>query len=1315
MFIQKPFSLTTSTGGGAGWVPKGAIVLDDQQYFSRTPGSAGNRTTWTYSLWIKRNQTNPINYSQYPSAGPNASAFMLSVLNTSSAPNFRFVGSDSTGGNNRIRVSDDVGATLFDTGAEFSDVSGWYHIVFSFDSTQPLQDNRLRLFVNGQRVADYGLYNAGNLTLNEEWAVNNTVQHNIGKSAVADYLYATISEVIMLDGYAALPSELGQYNSNGIWIPIDPSTIVAAQKGTNGFWLDFADSSDLGNDVSGNNNDFTATSITSANATLDNPSDSGSKSNYCTWDSNNRQVPNGNDIILSNGNLQLLKGSGSSNPSIKSTLPFHGKQYVEMRMIANSSAVGSRQNIGIIEYNANLETGFTPSSNATFSGVVFPRLQGWSDGVAGTIGADLTNGQTVCVAFSEDDQKWWYRVNDGSWIGGGDPTVPSSTPSGTFTSGKTYLWSGFVSDTNDENITDFGQNGYAYTPPSGYLPVNTINMTTPTITDPSLHFSGIGYTGNGLGQRVGGFLPFTNSFKVANSARFDAPTDYITYDNTSGHTNSAKGTISVWMKSSNLLNISGTVGGVFSFNGDKFRAYISKTTGQMQIEAYEGGGAAGPAQVIPRPYFTGQSSWNHFVFQMDYTGSGSASSANFKFYFNGLEVELSTANYGTLGGTPFAGTMILGAGFNSPVTNFLFDGYMAEYIYVDGSIIAPSVFGETDTSTNRWIPKDPTTTLSSAGSFGNNGFYYDFASGTALGNDVSGNNNDGTPTGFDSTNGSNQMYDTPTQNFPTYNRDSVFSDSSLTEGNTTVKLVTANADNCSIIQAPLPSTGVHYWEVLALNTGSMYFGVSYNDNTLSASGFDQSWLIGMNGQRYDPFTGSGTALFTALSAGDMIGMAYNGNLKALYYSINGAWMDAAGSLGNSATVKAEIEAGTATTNAIFIGVSQPALIGTNNITATSILMPAVLDTSYGAMTTLGSNANMGAWRYLDSGALTYTSTADGYFQSTTIPTNAKALSQPNLESSSSGVTALNLIKSTSAATDNFISDRLTGPNQFMTTKGPTASQQSATTGGVQTFLQDGVQIGAYGDVNTDDALYNSFSWAGGGAGATSSPAGTIASTVTVNTTAGFSVITYTGTGSAGTIGHGLGVAPACIWVAMRSNAYGWAIYHQELGNTSFIRPFKPDAVVTGSTFWNSTTPIANTFSVGTDATVNESSSTFVAFAFTEIEGYSKFGSYIGNGNADGPFIYCGFQPELVIYKNSSAASTDWRQSSVVDYPNNPVTNCVFPNLASAASAGAIEIYSSGFKISNSSSAASGDGNTMIFMAWAKHPFGGSDFGQSRAR
>ena len=1020
---------------------------------------------------------------------------------------------------------------------------------------------------------------------------------------------------------------------------------------------------------------------------------------YCTWDDNNRQVPNGNTIVLSKGNLQAVQGS-ASNQSVKSTFPFHGKQYIEVKMISNSSSVGSRQSIGIIEYNANLENGYTPSSNSTFSGIVFPRLTPYSDGSAGSVGADLTDGQTICLAYSEDDQKWWYRVNDGAWIGGGDPTVPGSTPSGTFTSGKTYLWINHLYDSSDENITDFGSNSYAYTPPSGYLAVNAANLPAPTIPDPSLHFSGIGYTGNGTAQRIGNFIPFTDSNTVSNSGRLDTGSSQYLSKTFAGAGNNKIGSISFWIKRGKL----GTDQQLFhcGTGGSSQIRFSANNTLYFRLE--DSSGSAVGQRTSTRT-FEMTDTWYHMLFTFD------CAAGTMQIYVDGLELTAFSASTGPSDtASTFSSAAAHYIGSTHAPADYL-DGYLAEFVYVDGTKLTPSSFGQTDTSTNRWIPKAITGLT-----FGTNGFYFNMASGTALGNDVSGNNNDWAMNGMDTTNGSNQMYDTPTQNFPTYSRNSVFSDSSLTEGNTTVKLVTANADNCSILQAAIPSSGVYYWEVLALNTGSMYFGVSYNDNTLSASAFNQSWLIGMNGKRYDPSTGSGTALFASLSAGDMIGMAYNGNLGALYYSINGAWMDAVGGLGNSATVKAEIEAGTATTNAIFVNVFQPTLVGVNNITATSVLMPAVLDTSYGAMTTLGSTANTGSWMYLDSGALTFNVTAGGFFQSTTIPSNAVSLSQDNLLASEAGITAFNLIKSTSAATNNLISDRLTGPNKFMTTKGPGATQQDSNTGVVNSFLQDGVQIGEYADINTDNALYNSFNWAGGGAGATSSPAGTIASTVTVNTTAGFSVITYTGSGSAGTIGHGLGVAPACILLAMRSNAYGWVIYHQELGNTSFIRPFKPDAVVTGSTFWNSTTPIANTFSVGTDATVNESSSTFVAFAFTEIAGYSKFGTYIGNGNAVGPYIYCGFRPELVIYKNSSAASTNWIQSSTVDYPaGNPVTNAVFPNLASAASSREMSIYSNGFKITNSNSDANGDGNTIIFMAWAKYPFGGSGVTQGTAR
>ena len=495
----------SSSAGGGGFVPAGAVVLDDQEYLTRTPGGAGNRRTWTYSMWIKRNQINPINYGAYPAAGPNASAFMLSVLNTGSAPNFRFVGSDSNGGNNRIRVSDDIGATLFDTTAQYGDDSAWYHIIFAFDSTQAVAMNRLKLYVNGSLVTDYSLHIPGNLTLNEEWAVNNTVQHNIGKSSGADYLYATISEVIMLDGYAASASDLGEFNSNGIWIPIDPTTIVTAQKGTNGFWLDFADTSDFGNDVSysglsvGTDNSFTASGLTAANTTKDRPATDSENDigNYCTWDRNNLKPANANAYIIFQGNLRMQQGV-NRNESVCATIRPAGKFYVEIYVIDFSGAAGgTRQGFGIIEYNADIHVTYTPIGNGfNYSGMVWQTMQEYSDDTPGTSYGNLVNGDYMCIAWDMDAGKFWARKNSDAWFGGGDPET-GATPTGTFTGAiSDYIIVGYCSETDDKNKTNFGSTAYNYTAPSGFGPLYANKLPEPAISDPSDNFIPIEWTGN---------------------------------------------------------------------------------------------------------------------------------------------------------------------------------------------------------------------------------------------------------------------------------------------------------------------------------------------------------------------------------------------------------------------------------------------------------------------------------------------------------------------------------------------------------------------------------------------------------------------------------------------------------------------------------------------------------------------------------------------------------------------------------------------------------------------------------------------------
>mgnify|MGYP003133156683 CR=1 FL=1 len=1049
--------------------------------------------------------------------------------------------------------------------------------------------------------------------------------------------------------------------------------------------------------------------------------------NYCTWDPNNRQAPNGNTIGLSNGNLQAV-GTGS-NFSIKSTLAFQGKQYIEVKMLDNSNPAGSRQAVGIIEYNVNIESGGTPLSNSTFSGIVFPALQPYSDGSAGSTGANLTDGQTICLAFSEEDQKWWYRVNDGSWVGGGDPTVSSSTPSGTFTSGKTYLWINHLYGTDDKNITDFGGSGYAYTPPEGYNTVSSDKLSEAAVTDPSLYFKPIAYEGNGEGQRVGNFIPFTDSKTVADSARFDdGGPDYLERTFASGG-DVKTWTFSCWIKRTAL---GATNGEMRIFGGPSQASHIYLTSDDKIYwdVAVTGTGASTAFYRRTTREFQNTSRWFNLVCAYD-TDQGTASD-RMRIYIDGAEITEGTSSYP---GSAYADNAINTAGVHSigrrlasqGTAGMDLDCYMAEVVFIDAAQLTPSSFGQTDTSTNRWIPKDV-----SGLTFGTTGFYLNMTDGNDFGDDESGNTNDWTESGFDTTNGSNQMYDTPTRGFPTFSPSSVFSsDITLQEGNTRVRLTSANADCCSIVVAPIPSTGVYYWEFLALNTGSMYFGMSYNVNTLSASAFNQGWFIGMNGSRYDPSTGSGTALFSALSAGDMIGMAYNGDLGALYYSINGSWMDAAGSLGNSATVKAEIEAGTVTTNAIFNGVVQPALIGTNNINAQSILMPAVLDTSYGAMATLGAYANMGAWRYLDSGALTYSSTADGYFQSTTIPTNAKSLNQDNLETTTAGITGFSWIKNRDAADNHILQNRVSGIQEYIESN--TTDQEETDVNSVQRFLQQGVQIGSMDAVNTASESFVLYPWAANTAPATvtdgmvlTSGGATSDIPRTANTAGGMSLIGYTGTGAYSTIKHGLSATPQFFIIKQTNATAAWKVWHHAYADPlQSYTTLESDAAETdpgNDTLWGGVPATSTTIGVGTQIDVNDSGDTYRGFIFAPVEGYSKFGSYTGNGNADGPFVYCGFRPAWILEKRMNSTGS-WFMMDVARNAINPVTKYFTANssaaeaTATASSGQFINIYANGYRVSGTSSspAYNIDNGTYLFAAFAEFPFAGSNIAQGKAR
>lgn len=251
------------------------------------------------------------------------------------------------------------------------------------------------------------------------------------------------------------------------------------------------------------------------------------------------------------------------------------------------------------------------------------------------------------------------------------------------------------------------------------------------------------------------------------------------------------------------------------------------------------------------------------------------------------------------------------------------------------------------------------------------------------------------------------------------------------------------------------------------------------------------------------------------------------------------------------------------------------------------------------------------------------------------------------------------------------------------------------------FNINGYTLGA-GDYTTGDTLVD-WCWKAGGT-AVSNTAGSITSSVSANTTAGFSVVTYTGNGTTGsTVGHGLGVAPKFLIVKNRSATSSWPVYHGSFASGSnYIWLEGTSAVLSNSTVWNSTVPGTTTFTVGTDVVVNVNGNNYVAYCWAPVAGYSAFGSYTGNGSADGPFIYTGFRPRFVMVKSSSAVE-NWYVWDTARDAYNVASAQLYPNLASAeASAVSIDANSNGFKC-RSATVVNASGATYIYAAFAENP------------
>jgi hypothetical protein len=229
-----------------------------------------------------------------------------------------------------------------------------------------------------------------------------------------------------------------------------------------------------------------------------------------------------------------------------------------------------------------------------------------------------------------------------------------------------------------------------------------------------------------------------------------------------------------------------------------------------------------------------------------------------------------------------------------------------------------------------------------------------------------------------------------------------------------------------------------------------------------------------------------------------------------------------------------------------------------------------------------------------------------------------------------------------------------------------------------------------------------WQWQAGQGTNTTNNVGSISSQVSVNSTAGFSISTYAGNGVASTVGHGLSAAPQFMIIKNRTLTDDWCVYTLPTGATNYAQLNLTGAFGSNSTIFNNTAPTSTVFSVGTY--LSKSGSNYVAYCWTPINGFSQFGSYTGNGSSDGPFIYTGFRPSFILLKNSSATS-NWVIWDTSRNPYNLSTQQLFPNTTdSEDNTGACDDLSNGFKLRNTNATWNGNGNTIIYMAFAENPF-----------
>lgn len=780
--------------------------------------------------------------------------------------------------------------------------------------------------------------------------------------------------------------------------------------------------------------------------------------------------------------------------------------------------------------------------------------------------------------------------------------------------------------------------------------------------------------GTVVGSGEAGFYPY----EIEQSLRFeDGSSAYLSRTPASAG-NRKTWTFSTWVKRGNL-GINDIITNDYT-GGAEYAAISIGTDDQLNIENRNSSDVY-VIQFKTARKFRDVSAWYHILIKVDTTQT--TQSERFKLFINGeQETSFATAVYPAQNAdTTFLkqkNTNIFKHG-NSGIYG---DGYLAETHFTDGTAYDATAFGEFKNGV--WIPKTPDVT------YGTNGFYLDYSNGASIGADSSGNSNNWTPTNLAST---DVMLDSPTNNFATLNPLDKSSSISISEGN--LKHIVGTAAYANVRSTIGMVSGKWYWEALMLTSNSAQgLGLSNADASLTnylgndANGVDYI----SNGNKV--YNGTGTAYGSTFTTGDIISASYDADSGSLVFYKNG------------------VSQGTALTG--LTGEWFATIANASNGSTSTTVANFGQDSSFaGNKTPQGYTDANGRGDFYYAPPAGYLALCTANLPEPAIGPNSATTSDEHfntvLWTGTGGTDVVTGVgfqpdlvwnKPRNTAQGHIIQNAISGAGYFLSSDSTAAETYNSVT--LSSFDTDGFTYGT----SVSGRTYVAWNWKANGSGVSNTD-GTITSTVSANVDAGFSIVSYTGTGAAATVGHGLNSAPEMVIVKSRngSGTRYWRVYHSGLSSATYSLELNTtNAQQSTADVWNSTAPTSSVFSVQNSEDTNQSGSNQIAYCFHSVEGYSKFGSYTGNGSTDGPFVYTGFRPAFVMYKRTDSAN-DW---IVVDHERNTynaVDLYLHANLSAAENtADLVDFTSNGFKVRNNFASGNASGGTYIFACFAESPF-----------